>query len=114
MKELPNPIRGYFEQKESGQKSLTSRQLFSAEDTDVDLKTDLKKEEIIIINKMLWLDRLLVQEGMKPLYKDYLQQYMRLNISLDRKSRGEFVSVNKNSDISDDAEKLNTLKGLVN
>lgn len=112
-KELPNPIRNFFEEREAGQKSLTSRQLFSADSKDVDLKTDLNKQEIDVINKMLWLDRILLKTNMKPIYTDYLQEYMRLNISLDRKSRGEFVSVNKQSDINDDVDKLSSLKGLI-
>lgn len=105
-KPLPDNIDEYFNKIEGTKEAFHSRQLFEAKREDVDIKTDLTWEEITLINTLLFNNRLLIAKGLNPFYTEYLYNYMRLKISLDRKSRGEFVMVNK-TDKTDDM-----LKGM--
>lgn len=110
-KKLPNHIEEYFAKIEGSKEAFHTRELFRAESSDVDLKTDLKWEEITIINCLIWNNDLLKRKGLKPIYTDFINQYLRLKISLDRKSRGEFVSVNR-SDKTEEA--INLMGSLSN
>jgi hypothetical protein len=105
-KPLPDNIDEYFTKIEGSKEAFHSRELFKAERVDVDIKTDLSIEEIVLINKLIFNNELLAKKGLKPVYTNFLYNYMRLKISLDRKSRQEFVAVNK-SDKTDDM-----LKGM--
>lgn len=94
-KKLPDNIDEYFTKIEGTKEAFHSRQLFEAKREDVDLKTDLSIQEIVLINKLLFNNELLNRKGLVPIYTDFLNHYMRLKFSLDRKSRVEFVSINK-------------------
>lgn len=108
---LPNHIDDYFAQQEGSRQAFHSRELFRADKTDVDIKTDISWMEIVLINKLLWNNQLLIKKGLKPHWDFFLEHYLRLKISLDRKSRGEFVQVNK-ADKTEDA--LNLASNLQN
>lgn len=111
--ELPNHIQAYFDKRDQTEKNISSKQLFNATKEDIDLKTDLKKEEIQVINNMLFVSGLIESKGLRSPFDNYLTKYMRLNVSLDRKSRGEFVNINKaNNDLGEEADKLSNLKSL--
>lgn len=95
VKKLGNPIEEYFADKESSKEVLTSKELFRANKEDVDIKTDLTWKEIVLVNKLKYNDMILKQAGLNPVFSVFLDEYLRLKISLDRKSRGEFVSMNQ-------------------
>lgn len=102
VRKLPDNIDEYFTKIEGTKEAFHSRELFKASREDVDIKTDLSIEEIVLINKLIFNNALLLRKKLKPIYTDFLYNYMRLKISLDRKSRGEFVAINK-ADKTDEA-----------
>lgn len=104
-RKLPDNIDEYFVKVEGSKEAINSRELFQADERNVDIKTDLKWEEITLINKIIFHNELLKSKGLPGLYEHFLYHYMRLKISLDRKSRGEFVSINK-TDKTDEALNL--------
>jgi hypothetical protein len=110
-KVMPNHIQEYFAKIEGSKEAFHSRELFRASEEDVDIKTDLSIEEIILINKLLFNNELLKSKGIKPVYHNFLYKYMRLKISLDRKSRAEFVNINRGDKTE---EAVNLLSGLSN
>lgn len=111
-KKLSNPIEEYFAHQEGNQGFLISRELFKAEQEDVDIKTDLKPEEISYINVLMFNNDLLKSRGLKPVYQNFLKNYMRLKISLDRKSRGEFVAMNKGDKTDDILKGMSDLSNI--
>jgi len=92
-KRLTNPIDEYIE--DSGNQKPTFSELFEVDDIDLDTKTDLSREDIKRISALYVTDEFLVSKGLKRVFKVYYEKYMRLLISLERKSRAEFVDVNK-------------------
>lgn len=112
VKMLPNHIDEYFVKIEGNEKMFHSRELFKASPEDVDIKTDLSLPEIVTINKINWDNEFLRKHGLEPVWTGFLNKYMRLKISLDRKSRKEFVDINK-SDKTDEAISLaSNIQGL--
>lgn len=103
---LPNHIHDYFVNVEGTKEQFQARELFKASREDVDIKTDLKWKEIILINKLMFNNQMLKEAGLTEVYKDFLYNYMRLKISLDRKSRAEFVSISKGGDKTEEATQL--------
>lgn len=110
-KKMPNHIEEYFIQTEGSKSNIISRELFKGEE-DIDLKTELSNEEIVHINTLLFNNDILVKRGLKPIYKDWLNQFMRLKISKDRQSRSEFVNLNRQQETAD--EQLNKLGNFSN
>lgn len=88
-----NPIEEYF--KDRGSAELKRDELFEADDENIDIKTDLSEERISFINTLYENDLFLINRGLKPVFKTYYEKHLRLLISKERKSRGEFVEVNK-------------------
>lgn len=111
-KELVNPIEEYFAQKEGNENYLIGREVFKA-DNDIDIKTDLTEKEINYITTLQYNNEILKQAKLSPVYLKFLNNYMRLKISLKRQSRKEFVDINK-GDKTDDMLKgmadLSTIK----
>lgn len=95
---MPDHIKEYFAKTEGSKEALHSGILFSASEKDIDLKTDITWEEIIFINGLKMNDIFLIDHGLTPIYSKFLNGYMRLKISMDRKSRTEFVDVNRGDD----------------
>lgn len=104
-KKMSDNIEEYFTKVEGTKEAFHSRELLTADLDNVDLKTDLSHQEITFVNMILFNDNLLRSKGLKPLFTGYINKYMRLKFSLDRKSRMEFVNINK-SDKTDDALKI--------
>lgn len=102
IEQLPDHIKEYFAKTEGSKEALHSGILFNASEKDIDLKTDINWQEIVLINKLKANDRFLIDCGLNPIYKEVLNSYMRLKVSMDRKSRTEFVDVNR----GDNAEKV--------
>ena len=101
-KPMSNHIEEYFADASQSKEVLTSKELFKALPEDVDIKTDLTLQEIVLIGKLKFNNLLLKESGLNPVYTEFLQHYLRLKISLDRKSRGEFVDMNRSKTNTDD------------
>jgi len=99
---MSNHIEEYFADASQSKEVLTSKELFKALPEDVDIKTDLSLQEIVLIGKLKFNNLLLKESGLNPVYTEFLQHYLRLKISLDRKSRGEFVDMNRSKTNTDD------------
>ena len=114
-KRMSDHIEEYFAETSQSKEVLTSKELFRASKEDVDIKTDLSIQEIVLINKLKFNNMLLKQAGLTPVYDEFLQDYLRLKISLDRKSRGEFVDMNrgqsKTDDVLDAMSKVSNITG---
>ena len=110
-KEKENPIEEYFAKQEGNKEVLIARELFKG-GADVDLKTDLQAEEIVLLNNLMWNDNFLKSRGMRPLYESFTTSFMRLKISLERKSRGEFVDMNRSDRTEETLNRLGTLSNI--
>ena len=91
---MKNHIAEYFKDNKETAEERASREIFKA-DTDVDIKTEVEMPEIIFINAMILNDKVLVDNGLKPCFSLYYNSYLRLKISHQRKSRSEFVNINR-------------------
>lgn len=100
-KKIPDHIEEYFASQESSGEAIASRQIFSATEEDIDLKTDLNENEIPVIAVLKYNDEFLKSKGIKPVFTKYANYYMRLKVSKDRKSREEFVNINKKDNQED-------------
>jgi len=111
-KKLPDNIDEYFTKIEGSKEAFHSRELFKAEKKDVDIKTDLLWKEIVLINKLIFNNSCLKEAGLVPVFEDFIYNYMRLKISLDRKSRGEFVSINRGDKTEEATQLLSNLSNI--
>ena len=109
MKDTPatNIIEEYFDDVEQDSTLQASKQIFSADDDDVDIKTDLSISEIYYLNAMIMYDEVLNHYGIGEIFSSFYKPYFRLKISKDRQSRGEFVKISS-QDKSEDV--VNTIK----
>jgi len=112
---MSNHIEEYFADNTASKEVLTSKELFRAEEKDIDVKTDLILKEIILINKLKYNDIVLKDSGLEQVYSKFLNNYEKLKISLDRKSRTEFVDMNrgqsKTDDVLDAMSKVSNITG---
>lgn len=112
-KKLNNPIENIFENIVPN--SSVSSELFT--EGDISLKTELNNDEQVILSCLCVENNLIngdltTQKRKVDIYGDFIKTYMRLKVSLDRKSRKEFVdSLNKNN-TDKDFERLSNLKNL--
>ena len=107
---LPNHIKEYLANR-IGRTDFID--LFEAESSNVDLRTDLKIEEIILVNIIKMNADYLTNKGIKNnVFETFINQYLRLKISLDRKSRAEFVDINKKERFENNLNKFNTFANL--
>lgn len=112
MVQKTNPhIEEYFSDLNESSEERAGRQLFKGGE-DTDLKTDLVKEEIGLINTMIMNDQILKKYGLKNVFGMYYKPYMRLKISHDRKSRSEFVKVSSQDRSEDMVEGMRTAGSL--
>lgn len=110
--QLDNPIDEYFVRQDGNADALVSKELFKANSESIDIKTELIQEEIMIFNNMFYNDFLLKQKGLKPVFQHMIHKYMRLKISLNRKSRGEFVDMNKKNHAEDTYNQFSSLSNF--
>lgn len=90
---IENPVEEYFKEGLNGES--TFQDLFEATRENVDLRTDLLVQEIVILNKLFINHEFLKKKLDFHLLGDFIEHYLRLMISKDRKSRGEFVDINR-------------------
>jgi len=109
--EMPDHIRDYFSSKEGNEQALVSKELFSIgkNGEQLDFKTDLTIDEIKDITSLAFNDIYLESIGLNKVFTTFSTKYMRLVISKDRKSRGEFVQLNKRESQSDSIETMGNL-----
>ena len=93
-KALKNPIDEYLEDKEG--RSTKHDTLFKGTNENIDQMTELLPVEIIKVLGVLETDDFLFQQHKIPsIYRGYIMKYLRLQVSKERKSRGEYVSVHR-------------------
>lgn len=110
---VPDHIDEYFKNIEGSREAIQSRELFTADNDDIDLKTDLNNEEISHIAILKFNDSFLESKGIKPVFMNFFHDYMRLKVSKDRQSRGEFVKMNRKDDSEDVLSSASNLKNLM-
>jgi hypothetical protein len=112
-----NPIEEYFN---NNTEKSTFIDLFESQinnihsfDNNISLRSDLTIDEIILINIAILNSNLMFDKGMKfNIYDRFINQYMRLKVSLDRKSRQEFVNINKKDNFENNLDKFNAIQHL--
>lgn len=109
-KELPNHIEEFMDSKSKRSDFID---LFEAKEDNVDLRTDLTHQEIVLTNVLQLNGDFMKSKGMDGnIYQRFINGYKRLKVSLDRKSRGEFVDINKKERFESNLEKFNTFANL--
>lgn len=71
------------------------RDLFEATEDNVDLRTELNEDEVVLVNKIHINNLFLKSKLGIDVYKEFLVNYLRLKVSFNRGSRTEFVDVNR-------------------
>jgi predicted acetyltransferase len=107
---IQNPIEEYF--KNNADKESTFQDLFEATPENVDLRTDLTINEIIILNKIRQNCLFLGKKLDSDIYGDFFNSYLRLKVSKDRLSRAEFVDINRKERFEKDLQKFGNFKAL--
>ena len=90
---LSNPIEQFF--RSEGNKISKYSELFKGNDDFIDQMTELSHDEVRGCMVLLTNDEFLRAQKIRPIYGGIVQKFMRLQVSKDRKSRGEYVSVHK-------------------
>lgn len=109
-KPLINPIEEYV--KNNCDKENIFLDLFEANRENVDLRTDLTIQELVIINKIKQNCAFLKKKIGAEIYGDFVNDYLRLKISMDRKSRAEFVDINRHENFKKNLEQFGNFKAL--
>lgn len=105
-----NPIEDYLNTNSSSTENL---ELWEAKEKEIDLKTELTKDEIVVANVIRLNANFLKEKGLdNNIFEEFLQNYTRLRVSLDRKSRIEFVTVNKKNQFDDNIKNIADLKSI--
>ena len=98
-------IEEYFTNLEENKGKVNHyEEIFNPKEENIDLQTEVTDDEIKLISTLKTFDDFLISKEIKPVYNNYVNFFLRLKISKDRKSRGEYVDVNKNKQ---DDEELN-------
>lgn len=112
MKKTNNHIEEYFLKSEGNSKDFASKELFK--DENIEVRTDINNNEIILINKLIFNDDFLLNKGLNPVFKKFYKNLMKLKISKDRKSRQEFVSINKEDKTDDVLNGMGNISNILN
>lgn len=110
--QLNDPIEKIFEEVK-GNTDDNTLELFKDDKTgDIALKTDLIHIEHVLTS-CLATENLLIKGILDfDLYGEFLDQFRRHKVSLDRLSRKEFVEVNQKNTMDRDLERVSSLKNL--
>lgn len=111
-KHLVNPIDEYID-KNFSQES-TFQDLFEATEENVDLRTEVTLPELVIVTKLKVVDDF-IKEKLKlkdSVYHNFINKYLRLRISTNRKSRIEFVDINKKDRFKDKLSEFGAFANL--
>lgn len=108
-----NHIEEYFLKNDNNSSAIASKELFK--DENIELRTDITDEEIVIINKLMYNNSILEKHKLNPVFELFINNYMRLKVSKDRKSRGEFVKINsqdKTDDVMTGMSQISNILGV--
>jgi hypothetical protein len=109
--ELPDHIDEFFKFLDNHDSDFL--EIFQATDEDVDLKTELNKMEIVCSNILTTTGDRLESLGVPDnIFIVYTKDYFRKRISLDRKSRSEFVNINKSDNFKENLETVDQFASL--
>jgi hypothetical protein len=108
-KKLHNHIEEFLSNKT---KSADFIELFEAKNDNVDLRTDLTLQEIPLIVAIHFNHEFLKKRGIPSPFGVFINQFERSRVSLDRKSRAEFVDINKKERFENNLEKFNSIAQL--
>ena|SRR6185437_4321683 len=87
---MKNHIEEYFDEKNTNEKFHIGKELFKSD--DIEVKTDLTLREIALINVLDFNNQILKKHKLKPIWNFFIEGYMKKKLSLERKSRQEFVT----------------------
>lgn len=107
---LPDPIEEYVKDN-LGQES-TFQDLFEATEENVDLRTEVTWPELVIVNKIKVVDDFIKEKLGESVYHNFINKYLRLRVSTDRKSRTEFVDINKKDRFQDKLKEFGSFAAL--
>lgn len=88
------------------------KDLFEATSENVDLRTDLSSDELVIINKVKINNLFLLDKIGFDIYSSFVESYLRLKISYDRKSRSEFVDINRKDRFEQNLQRFGNFQNL--
>lgn len=111
MEKTNNHIEEYFLKNDNNSTAIASKELFKSE--NIELRTDINDEEIINITKLKFNNKILQKHKLKPVFEDYINDFMKLKVSKDRKSRGEFVSINKTNNTDEVINGMGNLSNIM-
>jgi hypothetical protein len=109
---LPDRIREYVKNN-TGDNAF--RDLFEANNNNIDLKSEFNELEIDIINKIEANNAYLISclgEDNGNIYGAFLLKYKRLKVSFMRISRKEFVDVNRKDNLDNNLQKMGAFAGI--
>lgn len=111
---MENHIEEYFNAVEQNSQLRSSKELFNIKDeTELDFKTEVNETELRIVTNLFVMDKYLLSIGMPPIFNDYYTKFLRLVVSKDRKSREEFISINKSNNDDETISKLSDFSNIV-
>jgi hypothetical protein len=108
-----NHIYEYLERNEMNNQEKASKEIFNADENNIDLRTHLDDFEISKISSMKMIDKILKSRGLSTQFNKFYDPYLRLKVSKDRLSRSEFVSINKQDTSGDIVEGMKTASGIL-
>lgn len=106
---LPNHIEEFLSSKT---KTSDFIELFEAKNDNVDLRTDLTLQEIPFVVAIHFNHEFLKKRNIPSPFGTFINQFERSRTSLDRKSRAEFVDVNKRERFENNLDKFNSIAQL--
>lgn len=112
MKKTNNHIEEYFLKNNENDKHLVNKELFKGD--EIELRTELTDEEIVIINKLIFNNIVLKKHGLKPCFQPFITNFMRLKVSKNRQSRQEFVQINKENNTDEIINGMGNLSNILN
>lgn len=107
---MKNHIEEYFSQKET----QAGNELFRIDDKNADIKSECTNEEVRLITVLEMNDDFLESRGLKRMYEKYYYRFLRLQVSLDRKGRKEYVDINKKDNTDETIAKFGNMNNLLN
>lgn len=111
IKKLPPVIEEYFN-KNDFRKHTHYDELFNAQKDNIDLQSQVSERELRAIAVLRTNDKYLNEKiKISEIYEIYIQNFLRLKVSLERQSRKEYVEVNKNDQTEN---QLRLMQGLNN
>lgn len=107
-KAMKQHIQEYFNEKSE----QVGSELFRINDGDSDIKSELSENEIRLINILKANDQFLEKQNLLPVFRIYYNNFLRLKVSLERKSRREYVDINKSDNSDETISKLSNISSL--